>query len=306
MTSEPRDGTDHDQDDDLSEDVASDESSVDDAGPGGRSKASGEIAEGFGTSLLTPQDAADETDHRDASGGGTGDVVRYMPEPRDDDFVSYQLHQWALESRVMTESLLTAEQISHAWEGATLVVRTTDQADTEGILDEVVASERKGLDPDLDKVAYEISGWPVDHQHQIVEALTNENVPYSFDDDGDLLVYETDDARVEKIFDDLDLDEVSEDDEVDGLAVHAVLTELFVSAGRLKKDARDANGVLAMAKASNEAKSLPLPFGFDPNGWREFIDEVSGMRALLESDDSTDEDVAEQATVLHDRLRPIL
>lgn len=234
-------------------------------------------------------------------------VPAFEATPRGDDYLAYDLHTWALESRVMTESLLMSEEMAHAWEGTTLVVRTPDKVDVEGLLEEVAATERDGLDAEADRVAYEIAEWPVEYQTMFTAALNDNSIPFQFDSLGDLVVYEIDDPRVEKILEDLDIPDFDDDgEEVDGIKVHDILTQVFVAAERLKNNARDANGVLGMARAAEEAIQLGLPFGFDANGWRKFVTEADEMKSLLESDRSDDEEISELAGRIHARLRPVL
>ena len=66
-------------------------------------------------------------------------------------------------------SVVDGEKIPHAWEGATLVVRASDEAAVDHILEQVEAGT--GLDPDAEQVVYELGDWPEEQRTQLVEAL---------------------------------------------------------------------------------------------------------------------------------------
>jgi hypothetical protein len=130
---------------------------------------------------------------------------------------TYGLHDWAGESRVMLESLLTGQDIPHAWEGSDLIVPAALEARVDALVDQVEATTRPNLDPDAPKVAYELADWDDEQQTVLIQALDAKGVPYDFDVDGSLIVLESDDPVVEAVFDDLTTDEDDGDgDEVAG------------------------------------------------------------------------------------------
>src|SRR5437763_1194713 len=51
--------------------------------------------------------------------------------------VTYELHDWAVESRVMLESLLTGQEVPHAWEGTDLIVPAALESRVDGLVDQV-------------------------------------------------------------------------------------------------------------------------------------------------------------------------
>ncbi|MFN0090719.1 MAG: hypothetical protein ACKVWR_10695 [Acidimicrobiales bacterium] len=221
------------------------------------------------------------------------------------EFVAYPLHAWALEARIMARSLLVSEELPHTWEGGTLVVPSPHRAGAEAVLEHVLSAERTSLDPDRDKVAYEVAAWGFEDQEKVAAALDEAGVVYEFDSFGDLLVYADDEEAVDAVFDELDL---GEDDEADAdpLAVQNLLTRLFVAADRLARDSRDSAAVIALAEAADEVAAMATPFGFDQPSWAALAADSGEVKALLEAADSEDAEVQAGAAALRDRLRPLV
>jgi hypothetical protein len=126
---------------------------------------------------------------------------------RDDDAepktgqVEYELHEWAVESRVMLQSLLNASDIPHVWEGTNLLVPAVVEARVDGMVAQVEATFESSLDPDAAKVAYDIEDWDDALQTELLGMLDVEGIPYELDADGALVVLEADEAKVEAAFD---------------------------------------------------------------------------------------------------------
>ena len=66
------------------------------------------------------------------------------------------------------------------------------------------------LDPDTEQVVYEISGWTEEQRADLEAILLAEAVPHGFDENGDLVVLEADEERVEPILDRVDMEDVSD------------------------------------------------------------------------------------------------
>jgi hypothetical protein len=129
---------------------------------------------------------------------------------------TYELHEWAVESRVMLESLLTGQKLPHAWEGTNLQVPAALESKVDALIDQVEITTEPNLDPEAVKVAYELNDWDDEQQTELLQALDGRGVPYDFDVDGSLVVLESDDAAVEAIFDELSgPDEEGDDAEED-------------------------------------------------------------------------------------------
>ena len=117
---------------------------------------------------------------------------------------------------------------------------------------------------------------------------------------------ESDEEKVDEIFENLDVDEDDDGEELDGLEVQAILSDLFVNTDRLARNARDASAVIAFADTAEKLQDIRQPFGFDRNSWSQLRTDSAKLHADLESGDPTDEQVLEQAAALAARLRPLV
>ena len=96
---------------------------------------------------------------------------------------------------------LTGQNITHSWLGATLVVRAADEEDVDKIIDATDETGGPVLDPEAEKIAYEVEGWAADEQTAFSEMLARLGIPHEFDQAGDLLVLVEDEDAVEAALD---------------------------------------------------------------------------------------------------------
>ena len=235
-------------------------------------------------------DEADEADGADGTGGGG------------EGQLAYDCTAWAAESRGLLTSLLTTAGIAHAWQGTTLTVRDRDETAVDDLIDEVLASARPALDPSAAKLVYEVGQWPVSLQTELVDALAAADVPYEWDERGDLVVREEDEDVVAAVFDELpepDDEQISADD---GVAVHELFDSLFMAASKLAKHPLDPSATVSLVDDAEVLADVALPFGFEPGQWRQFVNQVVELRGALEAEPA-DEGIAELAAALRDHLR---
>lgn len=220
----------------------------------------------------------------------------------DGDQVAYDLEDWDGASREVLVHLLNGAGIAYAWEAGTLVVPAVREQEVDHLLDQVELSSGATLDPDREQVAFEMGEWPEERLGDIADALARAGIPFEWDEDGDLLVYESDADAVDDLLDGIEFpDELAAEDD-DGLAASEVLGELFVAADRLMHDAFDHEGVLALTDAARSAAELPVPFGFEPQLWRDIIERSTRLQRRLE--DAVDDDaVRAEASELRNLLR---
>lgn len=234
--------------------------------------------------------------------------------------VQYELHEWAVESRVMLEQLLESATIRHAWSGTDLIVAAAVEARVDALIEQVEVTTLPTLDPDLPKIAYDIDDWSDEQQTVLMHALDEVAIAYEFDLDGALVVLEENEERVEAILDEIEFpDALPVDDEtgdpgaddgadggrdsVDGLQAADVMSDLFVAADRLRKNARDAEGVLTLVERADVAGRLRLPYGFSRSVWNDIVGQATTVKDLLEGEEADDAEIEEHAEVLRDTLR---
>lgn len=256
-------------------------------------------------------DAADDAEDadEDAADDDQDDEADEDDADEDDeaDEVAYELDDWSGESRLLVDGLLTNQGIAHVWEAGTLVVRSADEAAVDQIIDDIEMTTLPALDPDADKLAYEVGGWTDEQRSGLADALGAAGIAYEWDEVGDLLVLESDEARVEEVLDTIEfpdaLDAALEDDPDDGLAAQQVMSELFVSSDRLMHDARDPEGVLSLVDAAARARGLALPFGFEREVWDGIVARAGALSDQFERDVEDDDEIIERATELRNLLR---
>jgi hypothetical protein len=221
-----------------------------------------------------------------------------------DDQVAYDLGDWDGPSREVLVHLLNGAGIVHSWEAGTLVVPAGREQEVDHLLDQVELGGGDALDPDREQVAFELGEWPEERIGDIAGALSRAGIPFEWDEDGDLVVHESDADAVDDLLDGIEFpDELpAEDDGDDGLVASDVLGELFVAADRLMHDAFDHEGVLALADAARTAEQLPVPFGFEASVWRDIVERSARLRRRLE-DPVDDDAVRAEATELRNLLR---
>ena len=251
----------------------------------------------------TDQDAADGEDVGDPG----------------DDQVTYEMGEWSAEARVMLEQLLAGASIARVWEGTDLVIRSVDEAAVDDLVEEVRSTDEPMLDPDAEKVVYEVNDWTTEQLVTLTDGLMERGIGYQFDVEGDLVVLATDEAGVEALLDviefgpapEVDPDSLDDpdgalddtDDPDDGLVTAEILSELFVACDKLQKNARDADAVLGVVATADKLAGRALPFGYEPPVWEGMVGAAAALRDDLEGDEATDDDLEAKARALRDRLR---
>ncbi len=260
-------------------------------------------------SRFRSDDPGDEPDlEPPASGEADRDSVD--EELIDDDggeWLAYELHEWASESRAMLAQLLIADQVVHSWQGTTLLAHETVEEAVDALLEEVEAATNPELDPDKPQVAFEMEGWSGEQQALLAERLGGTAVPHEFDVDGDLVCHEEDEEQVELIIDDILTRAADEGlEQLEGLALNDLLSALFGATDRVRKDVRDGPGVLGCIDHGRRLAGVATPFGFAASNWVVLRDAAGELADLLESDDATDADITDLAARLRDALQRII
>lgn len=227
----------------------------------------------------------------------------------DDEQLAYELHEWSGQGRRVLDGMLTNSDVAHAWQGATLIVREADETAVDELVRQAELATLPTLDDAAEKMVYELAEYNDEHRTRLTEKLGMAGVPFEFDGDGDLIVHEADEEKVDEVFETL-TDEPEEayvfGDGVDGVDPHDVLSEMFLSVTRLKRNAGDSRNMMDFANSSELAEQLQLPFGFSSVDWRALLDETGGLRSALFADTVDDEDIAERINEVHGRLRQLV
>lgn len=221
-------------------------------------------------------------------------------------YLVYELNEWARESRLMVQQLLEASDVPFVWESTNLVVPAPFEAQADDAIAQVESTALPALDPDADKLLYELGEWTDAEVAQLVDALAGADIPYDFDVDGNLIVLADDEDAVEALLDSVEFPDALDadaDDGDDGPTGQDLLSELFVAADRLRHHARDPEGVLGFVEAAATIQEARLPYGFEPDVWKRIVEGAAALRAAIEDDDVGDEDIEAQADEYRSLLR---
>jgi hypothetical protein len=254
---------------------------------------------------------APETAVDDATIDASDDDGDAEDEEGDDrEQVTYELGEWSGQDRVMLEQLLAGAGVARAWEGTDLVIRADDEELVDDLVEQVRATDEPVLDPEADKVVFEVNDWTSDQLVSLTDGLAEQGIAYEFDVEGDLVVLETDEDAVEALLDGIEFgDDVDTAERVDdtgpddGLETATILSDLFVACDRLKKSATDHEGVLGVVSAADRLDGRPLPFGYVPSVWNDIQERAARLRSGLDDDETDDEELEEQADELWATLR---
>jgi hypothetical protein len=228
-----------------------------------------------------------------------------------EDQVAYEFEELEPIQRVAIDELFAGNGIAHAWDGTSLVVREEDEEEADLLIDD--ADREAFLDSGAEQVSYELSDWDDERRGELAQALESAGIDHAWDENGELVVLDADEIRVDAIVDAIEYpDQLEVDDETElkaeevlaseGLDPQDVLSELFVASDRLVHDPLDHEGVLSLVDAARMAESLPLPYGFAPAVWNDLLVQVKRLQSSLEGE-VDDESVIEQATALRSSLR---
>ncbi|MEM9522277.1 MAG: hypothetical protein AAGA37_23430 [Actinomycetota bacterium] len=223
------------------------------------------------------------------------------------EWLAYELHEWASQTRAMLAQLLIADAVPHSWQGTTLLAHESVEETVDSLIDEVEAAENPELDPDKPKVAFEMAEWSGELQAALAERLGGAAVPHEFDEDGDLVVHEDDEEQVEMVIDDLLARSAEEGmEELEGLEINGLLSLMFEAADRLRRDVHDGGAVLAAVEHGRRLASVATPFGFAAPAWAAIRERCAELADMLEADDTDDDDLSDHAARLSDNLRRII
>lgn len=256
---------------------------------------SGDVAECLECAVPTTSEPPDEA-------GAVGD--------ESEDQMAYELHEWSGEGRHVLDRLLTAESISHAWQGATLIVRELDEEKVDDLVRQAEVATMPTLSADEPTMVYELDEYSDELRTKIADQMGAAAIAHEFDARGDLVVHEVDEEAVDAVFEGLTTDETETytfGPGVDGVDPTKVISDLFLTSSKLRKSPGDAKSVVKFVRTAELAVQLQLPFGFKSPDWQEILDEVELLRAVLAGDDhSEDHDVAELAEDVYLTLRPLV
>ena len=222
--------------------------------------------------------------------------------------LAYDFHEWTRESRSMIEVMLTDAEVLHTWQGATLMVRTDDETEVDGVVEKVDLALQPSLTAEEALEEYDLSELEDSEVARVTKSLEEGGLPYEISQKGDLLVKASDEARVEEIFDKLQREalENSFGPGIKDADVPSMLSELHRLSARLAAETYTQTDLKEGQKALDELELLSLPFGFSAVDWRKILDGAITVNDLMISDpaDSISAELRKAAISLRELLRP--
>lgn len=216
-----------------------------------------------------------------SQGAGSPQPLVYWWQPQGRERL-FDLSGWPEEALGVLRSSLEQDGLAHSWQDGKLVVDAAHREAVAALLDDIVAASIPRLDSESDRTAYDLGDWPDYEIEVLIGALEEAGIVHEWTDDGELLVYEADEVRVDELFDSLDLRGPDPGIELDGEALTDLLTDLFVAADKLAHDAGDANALIAAHNAILEVAQLAVPYGMNPDLWQALGADAAELRRRIE------------------------
>ena len=223
----------------------------------------------------------------------------------DEDELAYELHEWAGEARLLLGQLLVERRIAHVWQGATLVVRASDESEVDQAVEDAETVGNSTLSPDTEKVVYEMESWGADQQTVFSELLAKLDVAHEFDDVGDLVVEATDEEEVETALDAFNL-MFDDRPELEGLDANVLLSQIFVACDRLRRNPNDDIGVGEIVRLLPLLVGHRPPFGFVSEFWDQLGKLADGLVSYLVEGNTDEQVIVERARELTEKLRNLV
>lgn len=166
-----------------------------------------------------------------------------------EDQMAYELHEWSGQGRHVLDRLLTAEDVSHAWQGATLIVRELDEEQVDDLVRQAEIATMPTLAGDQPTMVYELDEYTDELRSKIADKIGEAGIAHEFDARGDLVVQEADEEAVDAVFENLDTVDAESytfGPGVDGVNPTKVISDLFLTSGETAEESGRRKGRCAV------------------------------------------------------------
>lgn len=177
------------------------------------------------------------------------------------------------------------------------------------------------LVPTEEEMVYDVHEWRTRDRLLLARTLVERDVPFRWEPGPVLAVHEDDVGLVEAVLDELDDIDPGDDEEEDdptllaagwpgddggaGEVAHRAMVDLFVVADRLRKSGADAVAAWDVRELVTTIGAVPPPYGVEVRVWEDLRRLGTELQQAVDAE-AEDERVAELATALRDRLRPLV
>jgi hypothetical protein len=154
-----------------------------------------------------------------------------------------------------------------------------------------------------DEAVFELADWSSDERRDLTARLEAHGITHQWEE-GDLVVAEADANAVEEIIEAVEypdeLAPASEEDD-DGGAGYAVMSDLYVVADRLQNNPDDPALAGRFYEAADAAAAATAPFGVGPDVWQQVQELAASVCEQMEGD-ADDDVIARDAAALRHLL----
>lgn len=258
-------------------------------------------------------------------------MTDWNPSDPDAAKVFYDLSAWDFDQQAELASALADLEIPHSWEGTELVIPAESEEQVDAVFSELEArlniapageqdedgddaepnpAEWSVLEDDTPTTDYDLTAWSDLDRSLVTESLDAEAIAYRFVD-GVLSVPTSAEDAVDDILDEVEagemIPEINDGPEGDALPFES-LNSFFLAGERLRKDARDADGLERLLDAIKIADPDRPPRGVELRVWRRSCELAEQLADVLVegSEDEVIEGAQPVAEALHDLLRPLV
>jgi hypothetical protein len=155
-----------------------------------------------------------------------------------------------------------------------------------------------------DRIAYEIADWTDEQRADLVAALNERGIDYSWDEEGDLVVPAASESTIETIIDELEEGAFSDVDDDTSEATYYALYELFTGCDLLFHNPASREGRTSVDLHAEVVVNSRAPYGFPPQAWRSISDQARALFELIERSHPEDLAISVSARALRDEIRP--
>jgi len=261
-------------------------------------------------------------------------VTDWNPSDPDAAKVFYDLSGWDFDQQAELASALADLEIPHTWDGNELVIPADSEQQVDELfteleerLDIAPASEDEEdvaadgeqaanpvewsvLEDDTPATDYDLTVWSDLDRSMVTESLDAAGIAYRFVD-GVLSVPTSAEDPVDDILDEVEAGEmipvINDGPDGDVLPFES-LNSFFLAGERLRKDARDADGLERLLDAIKIADPDRPPRGVELRVWRRSCELAEQLADVLVegSEDEVITGAQPVAEALHDLLRPLV
>jgi len=260
-------------------------------------------------------------------------VTDWNPSDPDAAKVFYDLSGWDFDQQAELASALADLEIPHTWDGNELVIPAESEEQVDAVFTELETrlnispadeddddgsddesdpnpAEWSVLEDDTPATDYDLTAWSDLDRSMVTESLESAGIAFRFVD-GVLSVPTSAEDAVDDILDEVEAGEmipvINDGPEGDALPFES-LNSFFLAGERLRKDARDADGLERLLDAIKIADPDRPPRGVELRVWRRSCELAEQLADVLVegSEDEVIEGAQPVAEALHDLLRPLV